>query len=320
MVKTHSKIQPSNGDNIDKASKLIKSGKLVAFPTETVYGLGADATNDKAIASIYKAKERPQFNPLISHIADTKNIEEYVEWTSEAQKLSDIFWPGSLTMILKRKKDSPISLLASAGLDTIAIRCPDNEIALDLIKKSNCPIAAPSANASGTISPTKAIHVEESIGDNIDLILDGGACKIGIESTVLSLYNDRPTILRNGAITSEDLEKHITLFKQDLHDETSPKSPGMMLKHYAPKTPIRLNASNAKDDEAFLTFGNDTNYIGGKIRLNLSKKGSLTEAASNLFSMLRELDKENISSIAVMPIPKKELGIAINDKLKRAAV
>ncbi len=315
-----SHILPATDANLDLAASLIQAGKLVAFPTETVYGLGADATNEQAVASIYAAKGRPQFNPLIVHVADTKILPTYVEWTEEAQKIADLFWPGPLTLVLPRKKNSPISLLASAGLDTIAVRCPNHPVARDLIRKSERPIAAPSANASGSISPTKAIHVADSLGHNVDMILEGGSSEVGLESTVLSLTHGKPTILRHGGITKKALEKILGPIQQALHDEKAPQSPGMLLSHYAPSIGIRLNATTVKETEALLAFGDDSQIKGGAQRLNLSPSGNLIEAAANLFAMMRSLDRADLSGIAVMPIPSKDIGAAINDRLNRAAI
>lgn len=314
MTKTTPHILPPTQDNMTRAADLIQAGKLVAFPTETVYGLGADATNDKAIASIYEAKGRPQFNPLIIHVSSTDQLHDYVKWSDQAQALADKYWPGPLTMVLPRKENSPISLLASAGLNTIAVRCPNHVVARELIENSGCPIAAPSANASGTLSPTEAQHVAYSLGQNVDLILDGGSSKVGLESTVLSLAHGIPTILRHGGITHEDLNTHLPEVRQSLHDNDAPQSPGMMLSHYAPSLPVRLNATSAGPSEAFLGFGDNK-----EAHLNLSPSSNLIEAAANLFTMLRELDKPDLTGIAIMPIPKEGLGAAINDRLNRAA-
>lgn len=306
-------------ESLAEAAALIRQGKLVAFPTETVYGLGADATNERAVAAIYAAKGRPQFNPLIIHLADTAQAETIALWNERAEKLAARFWPGPLTLVLPRCPNSPISLLASAGLDTVALRLPNHPVAQELIRQSKRPIAAPSANASGTLSPTRAEHVADSLGDQVDLILDGGACEVGVESTVLDLTSKTPTILRPGGITKEEIESLLGPIRLSLHDETAPKSPGMLLSHYAPSLPLRLNATEAEADEAFLTFGNEKTYTGGAFRINLSASGNLIEAAANLFAMLRALDRPDYIGIAVAPIPQTGLGAAINDRLTRAA-
>lgn len=311
--------KPAN-ESLDRAAKLILAGNLVAFPTETVYGLGADATNERAVAAIYAAKGRPQFNPLIAHVAGTENIESLVAWNALAQKLAARFWPGPLTLVLPRAKGSPIALLASAGLETVAIRCPAHPVAQELIRRAGRPLAAPSANASGKLSPTCAVHVAESLGDKVDLILDGGACKVGVESSVLDLTTETPTLLRHGGVTKEMLQDFLgCAVREALHDDSAPKSPGMTLSHYAPSLPVRLNATNANANEAFLLFGKEEALTGGAARLNLSPSGDLIEAAANLFSMLRALDRAELAGIAVAPIPESGIGAAINDRLKRAA-
>lgn len=318
-----SPIKPVTKENMALAASLIQKGKLVAFPTETVYGLGADATNDLAVAAIYEAKGRPQFNPLIIHVAKTTDILTYVEWNDRAKRLAKIFWPGPLTFVLRRAKNSPIAQLASGGLDTIAVRCPNHPVAHELISLAGRPIAAPSANASGKLSPTHADHVYDSLGENVDMILDGGATSVGIESTVLDLTSDIPTILRPGGVTQESLSALLGEVYEACTmahgDDGAPKSPGMLSSHYAPHLPIRLNALTASDDEAFVTFGPDLFIEGGAYRINLSPRGNLIEAAANLFSMLRIVDREPYKGIAVMPIPDEGLGAAINDRLRRAA-
>lgn len=312
-------LKPTS-ESLTLAADTLREGNLVAFPTETVYGLGGDATNEHAIAQIYAAKGRPQFNPLIVHIAKKEDAAKYVVWNEAAEKVANQFWPGPLTLVLPRAPQSPVVLLASAGLTTIAIRCPDHQTARALIREAGLPLAAPSANASGQLSPTHAQHVAESLGGNVDLILDGGSCEIGVESTVLDLTSDTPTILRHGGVTKEMLINLLVDVREAAHDENAPKSPGMLLSHYAPNLPIRLNATSAKDDEAYLVFADDSGLKGGATRSNLSISGDLTEAAANLFSMLHDLDHEHLTSIAVAPIPHEGLGAAINDRLERAAV
>jgi len=313
-------IAPSPSAIADAAT-LLRHGKLVAFPTETVYGLGADATNDKAVAAIYAAKGRPQFNPLIIHVADLAALDGLIIWNDTARLLAGQFWPGALTLVLPRQPHAPVSLLASAGLDTMAVRIPSHPVALQLLREVGRPIAAPSANASGKLSPTTPLHVAESLGDKVDLILAGGKTQIGVESTVLNLAAPRPTLLRPGGVTREQLEKLIGAIDVATgSDDTAPAAPGMLSAHYAPTLPLRMNADNAAPDEAFLTFGPDVFVKGGALRLNLSPEGALQEAAANLFAMLRQLDQPHLKGIAVMPIPHRDLGVAINDRLQRASV
>ena len=314
-------ILPIDDASIAKAASLLREGRLVAFPTETVYGLGADATNDRAVASIYAAKGRPQFNPLIVHVAESAALDNLVEWNDTAKLLATQYWPGALTLVLPRKKNSPISLLASAGMDTLAVRVPSHPAAQKLLRAVGLPIAAPSANASGKLSPTTPVHVAESLGDKVDLILAGGKSQIGLESTILNLTSPVPTILRPGGITKEQIEKligHVDVASGS--DESAPLAPGMLASHYAPNLPVRLNAETLQDGEALLAFGRDFHIKGGVARLNLSEQGDLNEAAANLFSMMRQLDKPEHKGIAVMPIPNTGLGVAINDRLQRASV
>lgn len=317
----HAPILPVDDASLEMAAELLRAGKLVAFPTETVYGLGADATNDRAVAAIYAAKGRPQFNPLIVHVADVGALDAYVEWNDNARLLAIQFWPGALTLVLPRKAGCKLSLLVSAGMDTVAVRIPSHLVAQKLLRQVGRPIAAPSANASGKLSPTTPLHVSESLGNKVDLILAGGKAQVGVESTVVNLTSQRPTILRPGGVTREQLE--IVLGQVDVVEETTnPEilSPGMLASHYAPDQPLRLNATSVNDDEALLAFGSDYAIKGGKTRLNLSEQGDMNEAAANLFAMLRQLDKPDYRGIAVMPIPNIGLGVAINDRLKRAAV
>ncbi len=300
---------------------MLREGKLVAFPTETVYGLGADATNDRAVATIYAAKGRPEFNPLIIHVAMPRALDNLVEWNETAQLLASQFWPGPLTLVLPRKKNCPVSLLASAGMDTLAVRIPSHPVAKQLLEAVGIPIAAPSANASGKLSPTTPVHVAESLGNKVDLILAGGKSQIGLESTVLNLTSSKPTILRPGGVTKEQLEKLLgSVDDAGEIQSNKPLSPGMLESHYAPNLPLRLNADNAGDDEALLAFGPDVFIKGGAMRLNLSEQGDLSEAAANLFAMLRQLDQPRFRAIAVMPVPNVGLGVAINDRLKRASI
>jgi L-threonylcarbamoyladenylate synthase len=313
-------ILEANSDSIAKAASLLREGRLVAFPTETVYGLGADATNDRAVASIYAVKGRPEFNPLIIHCAEISALDNLIEWNDTARLLASQFWPGAITLVLPRKKACPVSLLASAGLDTLAVRIPSHPVAQELLRKFGLPIAAPSANASGKLSPTTPVHVAESLGSKVDLILAGGRSQIGLESSVINLAQSKPVLLRHGGITREQIEKLIGSIDivTDIENKDSILSPGMLASHYAPNISLRMNANQADADEALLTFGPDTFIKNGAVRFNLSEQGDLNEAAANLFSMLRQADQPHLRGIAVMPIPNSGLGVAINDRLKRA--
>jgi L-threonylcarbamoyladenylate synthase len=303
------------------AARLIREGELVAFPTETVYGLGGDATNERAVAKIFEAKGRPQFNPLISHVLDASEARRLVQWNETADKLAARFWPGPLTVVLPRTKGSPIALLATAGLDTAAVRAPAHPMAQALIRAAGRPIAAPSANRSGAVSPTRAEHVAESLGDRVKLILDGGPCEVGLESTVLDLTTSTPTLLRPGGATREAIETvigSVALSDAIPNGDAAHKSPGQLASHYAPGRPVRLNATSVNPDEGLLAFGPRPPAGAGQT-LNLSVGGDLTEAAANLFAYLRALDQPRNARIAVMPIPQTGLGLAINDRLRRAA-
>jgi L-threonylcarbamoyladenylate synthase len=307
--------------SIADAARLIRAGELVAFPTETVYGLGADATNERAVAKIFEAKGRPHFNPLISHVPDAATAQRYVEWSDTADKLAAAFWPGPLTLVLPRTKGSTIALLTTAGLDSVAIRAPAHPMALELMRAAGCPIAAPSANRSGAISPTRAEHVAESLGARVSLILDGGPCAVGVESTVLDLTTERPILLRPGGATREAIEAvigPIGLSDALPTGDTARKSPGQLASHYAPSRPVRLEVTTVAANEGLLAFG-PSPLPGARMTLNLSPTGDLTEAAANLFAQMRALDRPEIRRIAVMPIPQTGLGLAINDRLRRAA-
>lgn len=308
-------------NEIERAADLIRNGRLVSMPTETVYGLAADATNDKAVARIFEAKCRPQFNPLIVHVANVSMAQRYVDAPAMAQKLANTFWPGPLTIVMPRKRNANISLLVSAGLDTIALRAPDHPVAQALINTTELPLAAPSANKSGTISPTTAEHVRTSLGDRIDLILDGGPCRVGIESTIVKVSADEVFLLRPGGIARDEIERLIDRPLQTLESGSKPDAPGMLDSHYAPRSPLRLNVIAPDEKEAFLGFGpahRDTDQA-----LNLSEVGDSVEAAANLFAYLRQLDalclERELTGIAVAPIRGEGLGEAINDRLKRAA-
>ncbi len=293
-------------------------GDLVAFPTETVYGLGGNAFDDRAVAAIFQAKNRPQFNPLIVHVPDIDAARALVEMDARALRLATAFWPGPLTLVLPRTPGSALSYLVSAGLSTVAVRIPDHPVALQVLRAAGVPVAAPSANPSGAVSPTTAQHVAEGLGKRVSMILDGGPCRVGVESTVLDLSGDQPVLLRPGGITRDQLAVHVGAVGVPVAMEEGAgqlKSPGMMKSHYAPALPVRLNALKAQAGEAFLGFGPTASGAD----LNLSASGDLLEAAANLFAMLRALDRPEFCRIAVFPIPDTGLGEAINDRLHRAA-
>lgn len=313
-------IQPVNAMIIKKAAEFLRSGKLVAFPTETVYGLGGDATNDLAVAEIFLTKGRPQFNPLIVHVSSIDMAKQFIAWNSLAETLANHFWPGPLTFVLKKSPDSKISLLASAGGDTVGIRFPANPVAQALLKEASIPIAAPSANRSGRVSPTTAQHVYEELGSSPSLIVDGGACDVGLESSVIDISGDDIVLLRPGIITREQIESALGRKISTPHEQPATfKSPGLLASHYAPALPVRLNVIKPEKNEALLAFGKTVPQTAVHT-LNLSESGDLKEAAANLFASLRALDKPDIyKAIAVMPIPDQGIGIAINDRLKRAS-
>ncbi len=302
--------------SITEASHLLQEGKLVSFPTETVYGLGADATNDVAVAAIFEAKGRPSFNPLIVHVPSSEAAKTLVEFNDLAQKIADALWPGPLTMVLPRRNNCPISRLASAGLETLAVRVPQTPSAQQLLKECALPIAAPSANPSGLISPTQAEHVANGLKDKVSLILDGGPCQVGVESTVISVEGSTITLLRPGGITVNDLAPFTDQPIQFANKNSAITSPGMLLSHYAPSCPVRLMATDKKEGEAFVGFGASTKDFE---TANLSPAGDLREATANLFSLMHDLDQQDYKCIAFAPIPNEGLGIAINDRLGRAA-
>ncbi len=307
-----SQILDHNDDNIQIAANDLLAGKLVGMPTETVYGLAGDATNENAIALIYRTKGRPQFNPLIVHVLDQDMAQNYVTMNDHAKNLASAFWPGPLTMVLGRKDNSGLSHLVSAGLDTLAVRCPAHPVARHLLNATNKPLAAPSANPSGSISPTTSQHVEQGLGQKIDHILEGGACDKGIESTIVLVTNDKLVLLRPGSISAEQLASATGLPVQT-KDDDSINAPGQLSSHYAPHAAVRLNAFHKMKDEVFIGFG----ALDGDF--NLSETGDLEEAAANLFKTLHMADATGVPSIAIAPIPWTGLGIAINDRLERAA-
>ena len=312
---TTPRILPATPDAITEAAALIRQGRLVAFPTETVYGLGADATDDNAVAAVFAAKDRPRFNPLIVHFAKTAAAAEAGDFDRRATDLARAFWPGALTLVLPRRAGCVVSLLVSAGLDTLAVRVPSHPVARSLLRAAGCPVAAPSANRAGLLSPTTAAHVAESLGGACAAIVDGGPCPVGVESTVVDLSGGSAAVLRPGGVPVEDIEAVVGPLAAAAAGKR-PKSPGMLERHYAPSLPLRLNAAEARPGEALLAFGPG---VPGAA-LNLSPGGDVEEAAANLFAMIRALDRPRFQAIAVMPIPEQGLGRAINDRLRRAAV
>lgn len=302
-------------ETIAQAAALLRGGKLVAFPTETVYGLGGAATDDTAVARIFEAKGRPSFNPLIVHVPDLEAAERCAVFDARARTLAAAFWPGPLTLVLPRRPEAGLSHLVSAGLPTVALRVPGHPVAQALLRAAGVPVAAPSANRSGGISPTRAEHVRASLGAQVDMVVDGGPCTVGVESTVVDLTGPRVVLLRPGSVTPADLA---AVLGEDVvtgaDDPAAPKSPGQLLSHYAPERPVRLEASEARPGEALLGFG-----PAPEATLNLSERGDLVEAAANLFASLHALDDPRFTGIAVMPVPDRDLGLAINDRLRRAA-
>jgi len=298
-------------DGLNDAATLLRAGALVAFPTETVYGLGADARNSTAVAAIYEAKGRPSFNPLIVHVADAAQAQELVEWPHTAQTLAKAFWPGPLTLVLPLRQGHGLSSLVTAGLETVGLRVPAQDAAQALLRTFGGPVAAPSANPSGRISPTTAEHVMAGLDGRIAAVVDGGACAVGVESTIIGFEAGKPNLLRAGGVAAEDIEA--VLGKPLLAGQgSSITAPGQMLSHYAPRGAVRLNATTARAGENLLGFG----PVAGT--LSLSRSADLIEAAANLFDCLHRLDALG-GPIAVAPIPQIGLGVAINDRLKRAA-
>ncbi len=313
-------VYPATPERIAEAGRFLAQAGIVAFPTETVYGLGADATNDLAVAAVFSAKKRPVFNPLIVHVPSLALAERYAQFDARACKLAAAFWPGPFTMVLPRLPGSFISDLATAGLDTVALRVPAHAVAHALMMAARKPIAAPSANRSGHISPTSAQHVEADLGDVLHMILDGGPTEVGLESTIVDATGSHVRLLRPGAVTAEEIEAVIgePIGRSSDGHNGRPSSPGQLLSHYAPRARLRLNASTREAGDAILAFG------PGPLALepgavNLSPSGNLLEAAANLFSSLRRLDATGVATIAVMPIPETGLGVAITDRLRRAA-
>jgi L-threonylcarbamoyladenylate synthase len=301
--------------DIAAAAEALRRGELVAFPTETVYGLGADAGNDQAVARVYAAKGRPAFNPLITHVPSAAAAFRLGEFSPEAQALAETFWPGPLSLVVRRATGCPVSLLASSGLDSIAIRVPAHPVALALLEAAGRPVVAPSANPSGRISPTTAEHVRRHLKDKVAVVLDGGRCRVGVESSVVSLLADGPRLIRHGGVPRTDIERclgHAILVETHA---ARPHAPGQLLSHYAPHAELRLNAEAPRQGEAYLGFG----PLHARGPWTLSASGDLVEAAANLFRLLHEIDATGISGIAVAPVPHHGLGEAINDRLQRAA-
>lgn len=309
-VKTE-RLDPSQG-GLPRAVEILRAGGRVAFPTETVYGLGADARNGAAVAGIYAAKGRPSFNPLIAHVADIATAQRYVAWNDLADRVAQAFWPGPLTLVLPLRPDAGISELTTAGLDTLAVRVPAHPLAQALLRAFDGPLAAPSANPSGRISPTTEEHVLAGLDGAIEAVLMGGVCEVGVESTILGLAPD-PALLRPGGLPVEALEAMLGEGLAVGGSAEAPSAPGQLLSHYAPEAGLRLEAVAARDGEVLLGFG----PVAGEITLSAS--GDLHEAAAALFGALHRLDAQGARVIAVAPIPERGLGRAINDRLRRAA-
>lgn len=308
-------IYEANTLNIAKAAEVIKNGGLVAMPTETVYGLGANVYDAKAVAKIFAAKKRPTFDPLISHIADIDFLPEYVETNSRVVELAKRFWPGPFTLVLKRKEYNSGVDLACSGLPTATVRMPNHQVALELIRQSGVPIVAPSANLFKSISPTTARHVLDGLGDKVNMILDGGACQIGVESTILDVTGKNAVLLRAGGTNLEDIEEFLGEKVLISHGEPDrPSAPGQLLRHYAPGHSLRINAEVCLENEFYIGFGEKDGD------LNLSSGADLCEAAANLFAFLRRADAlAGDRTLAMAPIPDNGIGLAINDRIRRAS-
>ncbi len=323
LLTTH--VLKADAASVAEAARILAAGGLVAFPTETVYGLGADATDGRAVARLYAAKGRPAFNPLIAHVVDLKAAQALARFNPKAARLAKAFWPGPLTLVLPKTAKCRVADLATAGLDTIAVRVPDHTVVLEILAAFGKPVVAPSANRSGHVSPTRAEHVQADLAGRIDLIIDGEATPIGVESTIIACLEE-PVLLRPGGLPRASVERAL---QQKLayapagspHVEEAPLAPGMLGAHYAPRTRMRLDVSRVDPGEALLGFGRrPAEGAGGALKvLNLSARGDLIEAAANLFSHLRTLDAAGAPAIAVMPVPHEGLGEAINDRLRRAA-
>ncbi|MGI9423307.1 MAG: L-threonylcarbamoyladenylate synthase [Hyphomicrobiaceae bacterium] len=315
---TQPRTTNASSTEIDRAAAIIRAGGLVAFPTETVFGLGADATNPAAVAKIYATKQRPEFNPLIIHTPDVDSAAQLGRLSKPALRLAEVFWPGPLTLVVTKRPDAGIAEIAVAGLPTVALRIPDHAIAQALLRAADRPIAAPSANRSGRVSATRASHVADDFGSNVDLILNDPETPRGLESTIVDVTGNEPAILRVGAITQESIAR---LFDGNIEigpTPALPSAPGQLSSHYAPSCPVRMNVTQVREGEVLLAFGTDVPAHSCPA-INLSPTGDLVEAASRLFAALRELDQPGARAIAIMPIPNDGLGAAINDRLRRAA-
>ena len=319
-------VLPAGEAAVAAAVRCLAEGGLVAFPTETVYGLGADATNPAAIARLYQAKGRPAFNPLIAHVRDIEAGMRMARFDASAAALAKAFWPGPLTLVLPKAKDCPVADLATAGLETIAVRVPAHATAREILRAFGGPVVAPSANLSGHVSPTTAAHVQGDLKGRIDLIVDGGPVEVGVESSIVGCF-DAPVLLRPGGVPRGEIERVLgRALGQPAEDTDSdagqPLAPGMLASHYAPRTRVRRNADRVEAGEALLAFGSRAlpGVDAAAAVMNLSARGDLAEAAANLFGYLRALDAKGARAIAVMPVPHHGLGEAINDRLRRAAV
>jgi L-threonylcarbamoyladenylate synthase len=325
-LRLKTQILPAGEAAVAAAVRVLAEGGLVAFPTETVYGLGADATNPAAVAGLYQAKGRPAFNPLIAHVGDIAAARRIARFDAPAVALAEAFWPGPLTLVLPKTENCAVADLATAGLDTVAIRLPAHPVARDILRAFGGPVVAPSANLSGHVSPTTAAHVQSDLAGRIDLIVDGGPVAVGVESTIVGCF-DAPMLLRPGGVPRAEIERVLGRALRQAHtdaesDSGQPLAPGMLASHYAPRARVRLNAQRLEPGEALLAFG--LGAISGidaaATVMNLSARGDLAEAAANLFGHLRALDGKGVGTIAVMSIPNDGLGEAINDRLRRAAV
>jgi L-threonylcarbamoyladenylate synthase len=308
--------------DVERAARILRDGGLVAFPTETVYGLGADATDAEAVTGIYAAKERPRFNPLIAHVPSLAAALDQGAFDAAARALADAFWPGPLTLVVPVAPSCTVADLARAGLDSVGLRVPAHSLALDLLSAVGRPVAAPSANRSGRVSPTTADHVLGDLDGRIDAVLDGGSTRVGVESTIVACCDGSPRLLRPGGIPREAIERVLGRTMPATAEATSrPLAPGMLASHYAPRARVRLNATSVQDGEAVLLFGPAPieNAARAAMVLNLSESGDLAEAAAHLFAALRRLDASGAATIAVGPVPEVGLGEAINDRLQRAA-
>lgn len=318
---TSTRRMVADAAGIAEAAAVLAAGGLAAFPTETVYGLGADATNATAVAKLYAAKGRPSFNPLIAHVADVTAAKRAGHMNAMAMQLAAKFWPGPLTLVVPAT--DLVCDLARAGLNTVGLRVPAHPAAQKMLAAFGKPVAAPSANRSGHVSPTAAEHVLADLAGKIDFVLDGGATPVGLESTIVDCAGETPRLLRAGGVTREEIEKALgqKIETAENGDADAPASPGRLASHYATRAKLRLNAREVKQGEALLAFGEPLPKDAelSMLTLNLSHSGNLTEAAANLFAYMRAMDEAGVSAIAVAPIPQKGLGEAINDRLMRAA-